>query len=94
MSASAAGRRTQSWAICSGAGASADTIREAVELGVDTLIVGEGPHWSAVDAEEKGLVIIYAGHYATETLGVRALAEHLTAKFKLPNTFVAAPTGL
>ena len=94
MSASAAGRRTQSWAICSGAGASADTIREAVELGVDTLIVGEGPHWSAVDAEENGLVIIYAGHYATETLGVRALAEHLTAKFKLPNTFVAAPTGL
>ena len=89
-----AGRRTRHWAICSGAGANADTIREAVDLGVDTLITGEGPHWSAVDAEERGLVIIYAGHYATETLGVRALAEHLSATFGIPWTFVAAPTGL
>lgn len=88
------GRRTRQWAICSGAGVNADTIREAVECGVDTLISGEGPHWSAVDAEEKGLVIIYAGHYATETLGVRALAEHVSAKFGVPWTFVAAPTGL
>jgi dinuclear metal center YbgI/SA1388 family protein len=87
-------RRTRRWAICSGAGASADTIREAVALGVDTLITGEGPHWTAVDADEKGLVIIYAGHYATETLGVRALAEHVSAEFDIPWTFVAAPTGL
>ena len=93
-SASAPGRRTRHWAICSGAGVNADTIREAVELGVDTLISGEGPHWSAVDAEERGLVIVYAGHYATETLGVRALAEHVSATFGLPWTFVAAPTGL
>ena len=93
-SAMSPGRRTRHWAMCSGAGASADTIREAVELGVDTLITGEGPHWSAVDAEERGLVIIYAGHYATETLGVRALAEHLSARFDVPCTFVAAPTGL
>jgi dinuclear metal center YbgI/SA1388 family protein len=88
------GRRTNRWAICSGAGANADTIREAVELGVDTLITGEGPHWSAVDAEEKGLVIIYAGHYATETPGVRALAAHLSVTFSVPWTFIAAPTGL
>lgn len=87
-------RRTRRWAICSGSGATADTIREAVELGVDTLITGEGPHWSAVDAEEKGLVILYAGHYATETLGVRALAEHLSAQFNVPWTWIAAPTGL
>jgi len=90
----APGRRTRHWAICSGSGVTADTIREAVELGVDTLVSGEGPHWSAVDAEEKGLVIIYAGHYATETLGVRALAEHLSGKFGVPWSFVAAPTGL
>jgi dinuclear metal center YbgI/SA1388 family protein len=87
-------RRTRHWAICSGAGANPDTIREAVDHGIDTLITGEGPHWSAVDAEEKGLVIIYAGHYATETLGVRALGEHLSATFGVPWTFVAAPTGL
>ncbi len=88
------GRRTRHWAICSGAGVNADTIREAVELGVDTLISGEGPHWSGVDAEEKGLTIIYAGHYATETLGVRALAEHLSKQFNVPWTFINWPTGL
>jgi dinuclear metal center YbgI/SA1388 family protein len=93
-SAAAPDRRTRRWAICSGAGVTADTIREAVELGVDTLISGEGPHWSAVDAAEKGLVIVYAGHYATETLGVRALAENLSATFGVPWTFIDAPTGL
>ena len=87
-------RRTRHWAICSGSGVTANTIREAVDHGVDTLISGEGPHWSAVDAEEKGLVIVYAGHYATETLGVRALAEHLSSTFAVPWTFIAAPTGL
>jgi dinuclear metal center YbgI/SA1388 family protein len=88
------GQRTKRWAICSGAGASADTIREAVSMQVDTMIVGEGPHWTAVSADDLGLTIIYAGHYATETLGVRALAQHLGEKFKLPWSFIEAPTGL
>jgi putative NIF3 family GTP cyclohydrolase 1 type 2 len=61
---------------------------------VDTMIVGEGPHWTAVSADDLGLTIIYAGHYATETLGVRALAQHLGEKFKLPWSFIEAPTGL
>lgn len=87
-------RVTKHWAICSGSGAGHETIAEAVALGVDTLIVGEGPHWTAVDAPEKGLVIIYAGHYATETLGVRALAEHVTTTFGLPWSWISAPTGL
>lgn len=89
-----AGRVTRRWAICTGAGASADTLREASARGIDTLIVGEGPHWSAIDAEELGLAIVYAGHYATEVLGVRALGEHLTARFGIPSTFIDAPTGL
>jgi dinuclear metal center YbgI/SA1388 family protein len=89
-----AGRRTRKWAICTGAGASVDTLREAEAMGVDTLIVGEGPHWTAIHAEENDLAIIYAGHYATETLGVRALAEHLGEKYDVPWSFVSAPTGL
>jgi dinuclear metal center YbgI/SA1388 family protein len=88
------GRRTRRWAICTGAGASAATLAEAASLGVDTLIVGEGPHWTAVDAPETGLVIIYAGHYATETLGVRALAGEVADTFGLPWSFIEAPTGL
>jgi putative NIF3 family GTP cyclohydrolase 1 type 2 len=93
-SAMDAGRRSRRWAICSGAGAGTETLQEATELGVDTLITGEGPHWSAIDAEERGIVIIYAGHYATETLGIRALAEYTASHFALSWSWVPAPTGL
>ena len=68
--------------------------REALDAGIDTLIVGEGPHHTFVQAnDEAELTVIYAGHYATETLGVRALAAHVGARFDVPWTFVAAPTG-
>lgn len=88
------GRRTRRWAICTGAGASSDTLREAVETGIDTLIVGEGPHHTAVDADELGLAVLYAGHYATETFGVRALGAEVEREFDIPWQFLAAPTGL
>jgi dinuclear metal center YbgI/SA1388 family protein len=87
-------RVTRQWAICTGAGADASTLAEAEAAGIDTLIVGEGPHWTAVQAPERGLVIIYAGHYATETLGVQALAGVAQATFGIPWTFIDAPTGL
>lgn len=90
----ASGRRTRRWGICTGAGASTETLREAAEHGIDTLIVGEGAHWTAVSAADSGLAILYAGHYATETLGVRALAEHVSEKFSIPWTFLEHPTGL
>jgi dinuclear metal center YbgI/SA1388 family protein len=89
-----ADRRTRRWAMCSGAGASSDTLREAARMDIDTLIVGEGPHHTAVLAEENDIAIIYAGHYATETLGVTALAEHLGEKYRIPTRFIRAPTGL
>jgi dinuclear metal center YbgI/SA1388 family protein len=88
------GRRTRRWAICTGAGASSDTMREAAVAGVDTLIVGEGPHHTAVEAQELGIAVIYAGHYATEVFGVRALGEELRRTFGLPWSFISAPTGL
>jgi dinuclear metal center YbgI/SA1388 family protein len=93
-SPSEAQRITRRWGICTGAGASAETLREANEGGIDTLIVGEGPHWTAVDADEMGIVIIYAGHYATEIFGVRALADHVTRTFDIPSIFIDVPTGL
>jgi dinuclear metal center YbgI/SA1388 family protein len=89
-----AGRRTRRWAIITGAGADADTLDEARERGVDTLIVGEGPHHSAVQAIESRIAVIYGGHYATETLGVRALAQHVSERFALSHVFVDVPTGL
>ncbi|MEO6527123.1 MAG: Nif3-like dinuclear metal center hexameric protein [Gemmatimonadaceae bacterium] len=90
----APGRRTRCWAICTGAGASSDTLREAAAAGVDTLIVGEGPHHTAVEAPEMGIAVLYAGHYATETFGVRALGEEVERTFGIPWSYVAAPTGL
>jgi dinuclear metal center YbgI/SA1388 family protein len=89
-----AGRRTRRWAICTGAGASSDTLREAAAAGVDTLIVGEGAHHTGVEGPELGIAVLYAGHYATETFGVRALGEELERRFDLPWTVVSAPTGL
>jgi dinuclear metal center YbgI/SA1388 family protein len=85
---------TKKWAMCTGAGASSETIAEAKTAGIDTLIVGEGPHHTAVEASDLGICVIYAGHYATETLGVRALAGHLSEHFGIECTMIDAPTGL
>lgn len=87
-------RQMQRWAISTGAGASAESLAEATSEGIEILIVGEGPHWTAVDAVERGITIIYIGHYASETLGVRALAREVSEKFHLTWVEVSAPTGL
>ncbi len=87
------GRVTKRWAICTGGGASTESLREARELGVDTLIVGEGPHHTTVDAIEHDMCLIFAGHYATETLGVQALGAYLNERFGLPWSFLHLPTG-
>ena len=47
-----------------------------------------------MEAPERGVVVIYAGHYATETLGVAAVTERLANEIGLPWSFVSAPTGL
>jgi dinuclear metal center YbgI/SA1388 family protein len=78
--------------VVSGA-AGADLARVAA-AGVDTFITGEGPHWSFALAEELGVNVFYAGHYATETFGVKALAAHLARKFGLPWSFLDHPSGL
>ena len=74
-------------------GAGSDLSLAASE-GVDTFITGEGPHWTFALAEELGLNVFYAGHYATETFGVKALAAELAKKFTLPWQFLDHPTGL
>lgn len=66
----------------------------AAQLGADAFVTGEGPHWSYTAAEELGMNLFYAGHYATETFGVKALASHLSRKLSLPWSFLDHPTGL
>jgi len=75
-------------------GGAGGEIAKAAEAGVDTFITGEGPHWSYTAAEELGLNLFYAGHYATETFGVKAVAERVSQKFALPWQFIDHPTGL
>src|SRR5437870_12617123 len=67
---------------------------QAAAAGLDTFVTGEGPHHTFFDAEELQLNVFYAGHYATETVGVQALAGHLRDRFQLPWTFLDHPTGL
>ncbi|MFO1488050.1 MAG: Nif3-like dinuclear metal center hexameric protein [Verrucomicrobiota bacterium] len=75
-------------------GGAGGDLKKAAAEGVDTFITGEGPHWTYALAEELGVNVFYAGHYATETFGVKALAAELSRKFKLPWTFLDHPTGL
>jgi dinuclear metal center YbgI/SA1388 family protein len=84
--------RVQRVGIVTGAGGS--MIPQAAAAGLDTYVTGEGQHWTFFDAEELGINVFYAGHYATETVGVKALAEHISKKLSLPWVFLDHPTGL
>ncbi|MFZ0828485.1 MAG: Nif3-like dinuclear metal center hexameric protein [Verrucomicrobiia bacterium] len=75
-------------------GGAGGDVKAAAAEGVDTFITGEGPHWTYALAEELGINVLYGGHYATETFGVKSLAGHLSRKFKLPWKFLDHPTGL
>lgn len=75
-------------------GGAGNELKLAAAAGVDTFITGEGAHWTYALAEELGLNVFYAGHYATETFGVKALAAELSRKFKVPWAFLDHPTGL
>src|SRR6266566_4921109 len=66
----------------------------ALTKALGTYVTGEGQHWTFFDAEELGVNVFYAGHYATETVGVKALAEHVAKAFDLPWVFLDHPTGL
>jgi putative NIF3 family GTP cyclohydrolase 1 type 2 len=75
-------------------GGAGSHLKQAVEEGIDTFITGEGPHWTFALAEELGINVIYGGHYATETFGVKALAAEVSRKFGVPWTFLDHSTGL
>ncbi len=77
--------------ITGGAGSRIGSARAA---GLDTYITGEGAHYTYFDAMELGVNVIFAGHYATEQVGVKALAAHLSGRYGLPWEFHHHPTGL
>jgi dinuclear metal center YbgI/SA1388 family protein len=75
-------------------GAAGSEIYRVAEENIDTFITGEAPHWAAVAAEELGMNLLLGGHYATEVFGVKALASHLSKRFRIPWEFIDCPTGL
>ena len=74
-------------------GSGADWLGEAVDAGADLLLTGEGKQQVSHEAREAGIHVVLGGHYATETFGVRSLAE-LVGSWGLETTFVDHPTGL
>ena len=75
-------------------GAAGSEIYRVASEGIDTFITGEAPHWAAVAAEELGVNLLLGGHYATEVFGVKAVAAHLSKRFRVPWEFIDFPTGL
>jgi dinuclear metal center YbgI/SA1388 family protein len=78
--------------VASGAGAS--MVHEAVALGLDALLTGEPAEHVMADAQEGGLHFIAAGHYATETFGVRRLGERIAERFGVEHEFIDVPNPI
>jgi len=85
-------KTVQRLAILSGFGA--DKVAEAKALGADTFLTGETSHANYWAAADFGMNVIFAGHYATETVGVQALGAHLTEKFGIETRFFDFPTKM
>lgn len=81
--------RVRSVGIVSGAGAS--HLGEAIDAGLDAFITGEPAERVMAQAGEAGVHFIAAGHYATETFGVRRLGELMEERFGLRHLFVDVP---
>ncbi|MCK4549107.1 MAG: Nif3-like dinuclear metal center hexameric protein [Candidatus Krumholzibacteria bacterium] len=78
--------------IVSGGGAA--LTQAAADAGCDALLTGETSHSSYHTARENGISLIFAGHYASETFGVKALGELMKDKLGLQTFFIDLPTGL
>jgi dinuclear metal center YbgI/SA1388 family protein len=74
-------------------GSGANFVDEAREKGADALVTGEGTQPAYHEAREAGIAVFLAGHYATETFGVRALREPVE-DWGIETTYVSHPTGL
>jgi dinuclear metal center YbgI/SA1388 family protein len=84
--------QVQRLAILSGFGA--DKVAEVKKLGADTYLTGETSHANFWAASDFGINVIFAGHYATETVGVQALGAHLVEKFGVETHFFDFPTAM
>lgn len=75
-------------------GGAAREVAAAQAAGLDAFLTGEPKHDTFYESFERGVSSLFAGHYMTETVGVKLLAEKLEAVFGLETEFVMLPTGL
>lgn len=76
-------------------GGGGGSVEQCQEAGIDTLVTGELLHHQGILAKECGISVIVAGHYATETVGPKAVMQRVMADFPdVPCSFINAPTGL
>jgi dinuclear metal center YbgI/SA1388 family protein len=78
--------------VVSGGGASA--FAEAVERGLDAFLTGEPSEPAMADASEAGVHFLAAGHYASETFGVRRLGELVAERFGVEHHFLSIPNPI
>src|SRR5688572_5761288 len=72
-------------------GSAAEALPEAIDLGLDAFLTGEPREHVMADAREAGIHFIAAGHYATETFGIRALGDWLVRRFDVDHVWVDIP---
>jgi dinuclear metal center YbgI/SA1388 family protein len=72
-------------------GAGADALPEAIGLGLDAFLTGEPREHVMADAREAGIHFVAAGHYATETFGIRALGDWLARRFGVEHLWIDIP---
>lgn len=87
------GRILKTVAVVSGGGGM-DALEQAASSKADLLITGELEHVMYHPARELGIPVLALGHYATETLGPKAVMAHLAKQFSLQCEFADLPTGL
>jgi dinuclear metal center YbgI/SA1388 family protein len=75
-------------------GAASGHLEEAVDAGLDAFLTGEPTERVMAQAVESGIHFIAAGHYATETFGVRALGSHLAEAFAVEHVFIDRPNPI
>ncbi|MCL2103585.1 MAG: Nif3-like dinuclear metal center hexameric protein [Kiritimatiellaeota bacterium] len=69
-------------------GGASDMVTQAAELGADVFLTGEPSLQGYNQAENAGMNVVFAGHYATEVFGIRALAKRIAEKFRIPVTLI------
>ncbi len=74
-------KQIQTVALCGGSGSG--FLQEAKKLGADVYVTGDMKYHDGQLAEELGLAVIDAGHFATERLILPVMADYLQRRLAL-----------